>query len=120
MTIFQLILFLQNELGTTIFEKIANTCYDMLDHQKSYRRFLAAMKLLHVPVQTPNVKTDMQPTAAVTTGEYVISGSQIGRAEHAYIDISRPISYDLISHYHFSFLSLFSTWQICSREQTKK
>lgn len=64
--IFQLVLF-QNELGTTIFERIANTCYDMLDHQNSYQRFLAAMKLLHVPVQTPSMKTDIQPTA-VTTG----------------------------------------------------
>ncbi|XP_028409597.1 sperm-associated antigen 17-like isoform X2 [Dendronephthya gigantea] len=55
----------KNELGTAIFEKIANVCYDMLDHHKSYQRFLAAMKLLHVPVHAANITTDVQE--AVTT-----------------------------------------------------
>jgi protein-S-isoprenylcysteine O-methyltransferase Ste14 len=48
----------------------------MLDHQKSYQRFFAAMKLLHVPVHTPSKRTDVQPTAqstAVTTGSYSYS-----------------------------------------------
>ena len=45
----------------------------MLDHQKSYQRFMAAMKLLHVPVDTPSIKTDTQTTGqstAPTTGSY--------------------------------------------------
>ena len=48
-------------------------CYDMLDHQKSYQRFLAAMKLLRVPVHTPSIKTDIQAagqSTAVATGIY--------------------------------------------------
>ncbi|CAB4022723.1 Hypothetical predicted protein [Paramuricea clavata] len=42
----------------------------MLDHQKSYQRFLAAMKLLRIPVHTPSIKTDSQTagqSAAVAT-----------------------------------------------------
>ena len=61
------------EFGTAIFDKIANVCYDMLDHQKSYQRFLTAMKLLHVPVHTPSFKTSTQAVlssaAAVTAGK---------------------------------------------------
>jgi hypothetical protein len=62
----------------------------MLDHQKSYQRFMAAMKLLHVPVDTPSIKTDIQNTPSIktdiqttgqstapTTGNYDVFAKQI-------------------------------------------
>lgn len=68
-------IYFQNELGAAIFEKIANVCYEMLDHEKSYKRFLAAMKLLHVPVHTPSIRIDVDeaaPSTILATGNVCI------------------------------------------------
>ena len=69
----------------------------MLDHQKSYQRFLTAMKLLHVPVHTPSFKTNTQAVlssaAAVTTGKM--------------FTLSR-----IISDIRRSSILIFNKWQV--------
>ena len=79
----------------------------MLDHEKSYQRFLAAMKLLHIPVQTP--KTDIQSTA-ITTGAHVIFGSlsllssSLSCLSYV-VMLSLSIPSSLSLHYHSLFLT---------------
>lgn len=66
----------QTEFGTVMFEDVAVTCYNMLDHYSLYKQYLESMKLLYVPVHT----TATPPTAPPSLLEIPSTQSALGMA----------------------------------------
>lgn len=104
----------QTELGTAIFEQISNVCYDMLDHRKSYERFLVAMKLLHVPVHAPRNKTDPGQFKAATAGRF-FNGCRSLLSGHRSILCNNPSSLTREKCQWSPYNKLWISWRVSSR-----
>lgn len=50
-------MWLQNNLGTALFEDIACMIYDLIDAKRQYQTYLDNLKLLHVPVPGETAQT---------------------------------------------------------------